>query len=125
MKLHRRMHYSVARHSFAAHNFVKKSAGGGESPPPPCHTTVQAGPAYGGSISSSHGITTWAGRSQFGDAVRVSLLGLASVAASPRCAYPRPAEAGWPVQYPHRDPSTTNLPYRSGLRRSRDYYALC
>src|SRR5580700_6507796 len=70
-------------------------------------------------------ITTWAGRSQFGDAVRVSLLGLASVAASPRCAYPRPAEAGWPVQYPHRDPSTTDPSYRSGLRRSRDYYALC
>ena len=67
----------------------------------------------------------WAERSQFGDAVRVSLLELAAVAASPRCAYPRPAEAGWPVQYPHRDPSTTDPSYRSGLRRLRDYYTLC
>ena len=40
----------------------------------------------------------------------VSLLGLASFAASPRRAYPRPAEAGWLVQYPHRDPSVLTLP---------------
>src|SRR6266487_6808758 len=52
------------------------------------------------------------------------LLQLPSVAASPRCACPRPAEAGWPMQYPHRDPSTTDPSYRSGLRRLRDYYAL-
>jgi len=55
------------------------------------------------------------GLSPFGDAVWVSLLGLASVAASPRCAGPRPAGAGWLVQYPHRDPSTTSPSYRSGL----------
>ena len=56
--------------------------------------------------------------------MRVSLLWSASFAASPRRAYQRPAEAGWLVQYPHRDPSTTDPSYRSGLRRSRDYHAL-
>jgi len=64
-------------------------------------------------------------RSWFGDAVRVSLLGSASIAASPRCAHQRPAEAGWLVHYPHRDPSTTGPSYRSGLHRRGDYYALC
>src|ERR1043166_4139664 len=69
-------------------------------------------------------INGWAGRWWVGDAVWVSLLGLASVAASPRCAYPRPPEARWPVQYPHRDPSPTDPSYRSGLRRCCGYYAL-
>ena len=64
-------------------------------------------------------------RSQFEAAVRVSLLWSASFAASPRPAYQRPTEAGWLVHYPHRDPSTTDSSYRSGLRRFRDYYALC
>jgi LPS sulfotransferase NodH len=64
-------------------------------------------------------------RSRFGDAVWVSLLWSASIAASPRRAYQRPAEAGWLVHYPHRDPSTTDPSYRSGLRRLRGYFALC
>src|ERR1700732_1857607 len=54
-------------------------------------------------------------RSRFGDAVRVLLLWSASIAASPRPAHQRPAEAGWLVHYPHRDPSTTCPSYRSGL----------
>jgi hypothetical protein len=64
-------------------------------------------------------------RSQFGNAVRVSLLWSASFAASPRRAYQRPTEVGWLVHYPHRDPSTTDPSYRSGLRHGGDYYALC
>ena len=63
--------------------------------------------------------------SRFGDAVRVSLLGSASIAASPRRAHQRPAKAGWRVHYPHRDPSTTGPSYRSGLPHLCEYYALC
>ncbi len=63
--------------------------------------------------------------SRFGDAVRVSLLGSASIAASPRRAHQRPAKAGWRVHYPHRDPSTTGPSYGSGLPHLCEYYALC
>jgi hypothetical protein len=57
--------------------------------------------------------------------VWVSLFGLASIAASPRRAAQGLPKQDGQVQYPHRDPSATNPAYRSGLRRSHDYYTLC
>src|SRR5271166_5888757 len=95
---------------------------GGRSPALPSHTTGHAGP-HPAADRLVPPVSRWAGRSRLGNPVRVSLLGLASFAASPRRADSRPAAAGWRVQYPHRDPSTTGPSYRSGLRRSRDYYA--
>jgi hypothetical protein len=65
-----------------------------------------------------------AGRSWLGDAVWALLLALASIAGFTRSLPTEARRSGMASAYPHRDPIPTDPSYRSGLRRSPDYYAL-